>query len=189
MSDLKIKTLKFISCASCGREKVVPAHLDGAPEGLVLFELYKEKWTFYGDLWYCPKCRPEKLKMDPEKHPHYTDYQDQWDNRPPEECRSHYFENETYDPYATWIKRDMCECCEYMVFGYEDDMSRWRMCIVDDPDSKYCHNLYSGHFSGAAISGRLCPYFRCRHIRGRNPKRDKENGTFHVPYNEEYDGD
>lgn len=190
MTHLKFRNLKFISCSSCYKEKVIPGTLDGAPNGLILFELYRDGgWMFSGGLWYCAECRPKELAIDPNRHPHYTDYMDSWGTRDPKEYRSHYFEKETYDPYAKLIKYDMCDCCEYMKYGYEYDGSNWQMCRVDDPKDSYGHNLYSGHFYGAAIDGRLCPYFTCRHHRGRDPEKDKKDGTFHVPYDERYDGD
>ena len=141
------------------------------------------------DSWFCEECRPEKIKIDHCRHPHYSDYNDYWAHRKPEDCKSHYFENEHYDPYADLLQGDLCKCCRYMNRGYEDDGSSWMMCCVDDPKDHNGHNLYSGHFYGAAISGRICPYFTNEHWQGRDPEKDKKNGCFHVPYNECYDGD
>lgn len=188
---IHLERKRFVDCASCFKEESIRDDLvpEGTPDGLLLFHLYMHGWTYYNGLWYCRDCRPEQYKIDPSKHPHYTDYHDYWDNRKPEECKSHFFEKEPYDPYARAIQFDMCDCCRYMNFGYEDDGSSWRMCTVDDPDDSYGHNLYSGHFYGDAINGRLCPYFTCRCHKGRDPAIDKADGTFHVPYNEYYDGD
>lgn len=186
---LKFETLKFVSCASCYKEKAIPKNLDDAPDGLILFELYIPGWTYYRGLWFCRDCRPDEFKIDPNRHPRYRDYMDSWGGRSPEECKSHDFKDEQYDPYAVEIQGKMCACCKYMKRGYEDDGSSWMMCTVENPKDSWGHNLYCGHFYGAAIDGRLCPYFTCRQHHGRDPAIDKANGTFHVPYNELYDGD
>lgn len=190
MKEPEIKALHYICCSKCAKEAVVP--VPNIPAGLLLFKFYtKGGWTWdeSSGNWYCKKCMPDKFKKDPTRHPHYTDYRDYWDQRSKEECRSHYFEDEDYDPYARSIQGKMCECCRYLKYGYEDDGTSWRMCTVDDPKDHYGHNLYSGHFYGAAISGRLCPYFGCLMYYGRDPEKDKKNGIFHVPYDECYDGD
>lgn len=181
------KRVISVSCASCYKDKIVPDDLCDAPEGLVLFEMYIHGWTNDNGLWYCPKCKPEEFKIDPSKHPYYHCYRDYWSDKG--EKSSHYFEKESYDPYASMIRHDMCNCCRFMRLGYEEDGSSWRMCMVENPGDSYGHNLYAGHFYGDAIAGRLCPYFTCRKRHGRDPLRDKADGTFHVPYNEEYDGD
>ena len=184
----EIETLHLIKCSHCGKEKVFS--MEDVPTGLFLFRIYTEAgwtWDRWLPAWFCEECTPEKFKKDVMCHPRYYDYLDDWDPKP--EKRSHDFEHEVYDPYARSIQGKMCECCEFMKLGYEDDGSNWMMCVVDDPENRYGHNLYSGHFYGPAIEGRLCPYFRCGTHVGRDPKQDKENGTFHVPYQECYDGD
>ena len=190
MKEPEINALHFISCSVCGKEKVIVMHR--APPGLLLFNVYTESgWTWDEDLdaWFCEDHMPTKFQKDVMRHPHYTDYRDYWDQRPEKERRSHFFENEDYDPYARRIQGRMCECCEYLKYGYEDDGTSWRMCVVKDPKYPYGHNLYSGHFYGSAIEGRLCPYFACGPHKGRDPIKDMKDGTFHVPYDEKYDGD
>lgn len=174
-----------ITCDKCGKQYETPYTMPL----LLLMAYARDGWTLYKDSWYCPDCKPDNLQVDDTRHPHYYDYEDTWSKRSPENCRSHYFVDEPYDPYAALIQGQLCKICEYMNLGYEDDGSTWMMCCVDDPEDSYGHNLYSGHFYGAAIAGRICPYFTCEEIQGQDPKEDKKNGTFHVPYNECYDGD
>lgn len=179
-----------LTCGCC--EKVLEIPYD-AEEPIFVHDLrlYKEHgWVKYETVWYCPDHRPVKLQVDVARHPHYSDYRDYWDQRPKEEWESRFFEDEPYDPYADRLQGGLCKCCEYCKLGFEDDMSTWSMCTVDDPEENYGHNLYAGHFYGSAIRGRICPYFTCMgYWKGRDPAKDKENGTFHVPYDEHYDGD
>lgn len=174
-----------ITCTKCGRQIEIPE--DTSPLLLIIYA--KHGWTYYRDSWFCEDCRPDVIGIERGRHPHYSDYEDSWSNRSPENCKSHYFKDEPYDHYANCLQPDLCKICKYSNRGYEDDGSSWLMCCVDDPNDNYGHNLYSGHFYGAAISGRICPYFTCDGWQGRDPKKDKENGCFHVPYNECYDGD
>lgn len=180
-----IEHITRITCDHCGKQIEVSRNIV-----LLLLHMYvKHGWTFYNKSWFCDECRPTEIEIDVMSHPHYSDFRDCWDNRPQEKCKSHYFENEPYDHYADQLQHDLCEICDYATRGYEDDGSSWLMCCVDSPCGSYGHNLYSGHFYGSAIRGRICPYFKYGEWEGRDPKKDKENGCFHVPYDECYDGD
>lgn len=82
----------------------------------------------------------------------------------------------------------MCKACKWHQRNMEEDGSFWSTCTVDQ-EGGYGHNLYDGHFYGGPIRGRFCPYFTTPDYQGRDPVKDIEAGTFHVPYNHEYDGD
>lgn len=181
---MSLETVNKITCDCCGKAIEVP---DVTPFLLYMYVLFG--WTLFDRRWYCKDCRPEQIKVDFERHPHYCDYHDQWDNLPEDKRKSHSFEDEPYDRYADLLQYNLCRMCEYSNLGAEDDGSTWLMCCVEDPKDSWGHNLYSGHFYGAAIGGRICPYFRYGNWKGRDPIEDKKNGTFHVPYNECYDGD
>ena len=179
------ETIRRITCSCCEKQIEVPSVIYP-----ILLHMYVEYgWTFYLNEWYCPDCKPEAVKVDFAKHPYYSDYNDQWGCRPKEEWKSHFFMDEPYDCYADVLQPKLCEMCDFMHLGTEDDGSHWMMCCVENPNDHWGHNLYSGHFYGSAIGGRICPYFRCVNWKGRDPIEDKKNGTFHVPYNECYDGD
>lgn len=176
-------------CTCCGKPFEFPIQEIDAWE-VIKLRAYRFGWTFYERKWYCQDCRPEQIKIIKGKHPRYYDYHDQWAGT----HNSHEFEDEDYDPYADTMQHELCELCDYMHFGREDDGSHWAMCCVEDPNDHWGHNLYSGHFYGRPISGRFCPYFRCNTwciigLDCRDPVHDKERGKFHVPYNECYDGD
>lgn len=179
-----------LTCGCC--EKVLEIPYD-AREPIPVHELrlYKAHgWVKDEDVWYCPDHRPVKLQVDVLKHPHYSSWRDYWEQRPKEKWESCFFENEPYDHYADRLQNRLCMYCRFYKLGFEDDNSSWSMCCVDDPKDSYGHNLSQGHFYGRPIGGRICPYFTCGvWWEGRDPAKDKENGTFHVPYNEHYDGD
>lgn len=186
---MPLEEIARVTCCRCKRRVDIPANTSP----FLLYMYVKHGWTCYMHEWFCNECRPEKIAIDELHHPRYTNYRDYWDQRPINEWESHDFEDEPYDPYADVIQGDLCKICDYMHMGSEDDGSTWMMCCVENPEEFYGHNLYSGHFYGAAIRGRICPYF-ATHIfnnewKGRDPIEDKKNGTFHVPYNELYDGD
>ena len=182
-------TIQKITCDKCGKVIEIPMDYE-IPFIVRLLRLYRlYGWINYDAQWFCPDCIPERMKVIADKHPQYSDYRDYWDNREKDDCKSMFFLDEPYDPYAAHIQSDLCRICHYMRLGYEDDGSSWMMCCVDDPECSYGHNLYSGHFYGSAIRGRICPYFSGEGWKGRDPEKDKKNGCFHVPYNECYDGD
>ena len=189
---MPVERINRLICNHCGAVLEMP---DLSP---FLLQVYvKYGWTFFDSEWYCKDCRLDKVEIDYARHPQYIDFEDWWGHREPEDKKSCFFTDEPYDHYADRIQHDLCNCCRYMELGYEDYGSTWRMCMVDEIGNERnygCrrgHNLYSGHFYGAAISGRICPYFTTHDDSwvGRNPVEDKKNGTFHVPYNELYDGD
>lgn len=182
---MAIEIVQKITCDCCGKLIEIPNN--AYPR--LLYMYVRHGWTFYMDHWFCDECRPAAVSIDVIRHPHYSNYHDQWDNLPPEKCKSHFFTDEPYDHYADEIQHNLCRWCDYMNVGGEDDGSSWMMCCVENPDDHWGHNLYSGHFYGSAIRGRICPYFRSGDWEGRDPIEDKKNGTFHVPYNELYDGD
>lgn len=190
---MTIERINRITCCHCGAQIDVP---DLTP---FLLQVYvKYGWTCYDRSWYCKDCRLEIISVNHSEHPHYSDDYDSWGHRKPEDCKSHYFTDEPYDYYADHLQHNLCKICRYMRCEYEEDGSSWMTCIVDEIGKEYWkyggplgHNLYSGHSYGAAIGGRICPYFSTHDNSwiGRDPVEDKKNGTFHVPYNEFYDGD
>lgn len=184
---------KKVTCKHCGKVLDFPIHQED-PRVIIQLKAYRFGWTFYKEEWHCQDCRPKELKFDPAMHPYYSNYEDSWGH--PKEKLSHHFTEEKYDRYADILQPKLCELCDHCHINYEDyGGGRWLTCHVED-DAKHSkhnlgHNLYSGHFYGAAISGRFCPYFSCEYwiIPIRDPEEDVKNGTFHVPYNECYDGD
>lgn len=181
-----------VTCKHCGKVLDFPINQQD-PFEIIQLKAYRFGWTYYLDEWHCQDCRPRNLINDPNSHPIYHDYNDYWGNS--KEKKSHEFLDEQYDRYADVLQDDLCKLCDYCHINYEDDGSHWLTCIVEDVakgrnNFGYGHNLYSGHFYGAAICGRFCPYFKCPLWKpARDPKEDQKNGTFHVPYDEKYDGD
>lgn len=187
-------TVKFaLVCEKCGKELETENPSD-TRFGEYLYRIYKthgwtcNRWNSARE-WYCPDCKPRQFMIKTDRHPVFHDAMDSWMQRSPESRRSKIFEDEPFDRYASSIHCEMCRCCKYMKLGYEGDGSAWQMCMVAGQSYGYGHNLYSGHFYGAAIDGRFCPYFTCGETIGRDPEKDRKNGTFHVPYDECYDGD
>lgn len=175
------------SCPNCGEELDLPIERDWPFVAIMIRAYIDHDWTF-NDHWYCPDHKPLKFTICENKHPHYSDYRDYWENRPPENRLSRDFD-EKYDPYADRIQmQGMCSQCDFCQINFEDDGSTWRTCTVEG-DRYYGHNLWSGHFYGGPIMGRICPYFTCPGHHGRDPEKDRINGIFHVPFNECYDGD
>lgn len=190
---LGAKKIVLLECKCCGKKLEIDI-TDGFKKGEFLLYVYREHgWTCHINWddkqeWYCEEHKPENFEIDPNKHPCFIDDMDYWEKRAEKDKQSRELD-EPFDKYAEWIHTELCHCCQYRRVGVEDDWSTWEMCAVRDPSDHYGHNLYSGHFYGAAIRGRFCPYFTCGRIVGRDPIEDKKNGTFQIPYDERYDGD
>lgn len=178
-----------LHCHKCGAENDV-AGIPNDPQCVFDLKAYKRHgWVHYQGNWFCPNCIPKNAQIIKGKHPRYYSWRDEWEGT----HESYVFENEDYDPYLNSLQFHLCQCCNYCQLNFEDDGSTWSTCTVENAAkdrTDYGHNLYAGHFYGSAISGRLCPYFAYeKSWVGRDPRRDYKQGVFHVPFEENYDGD